>query len=238
MERAAATPELLDGPLDDLDTLQGNLRDLRRINLLLGGTRLSRRAVQRLLSEDDDHAAAACVLDVGTGAADIAVALRAAGRGRRVEVVAVDNRREVLDAARSLSPSLAATDGLELAIADGRDLPFPDGAFDVAHASLVIHHLEPGEAIGFLCELKRVSRRGVVVNDLVRGRLYWAFAWLGARLITRNRFTRHDGPLSVRRAYTLPELRALLLAAGLRPRHVGIGLAGHRVAIAAAPGDE
>src|SRR5262245_57735387 len=148
MDRAADTPELLDGPLDDPDELRGNLRDLRRINRLLGGTSLSRRAVARLVG--DAAGDGICVLDVGTGAADIAVALREVGVGRRsIEVVAVDSRPEVLAAARALDPSLERRRGLELQVADGRGLPFPDAAFDIAHASLVVHHLEPDEAVGF-----------------------------------------------------------------------------------------
>ena len=53
--------------------------------------------------------------------------------------------------------------------------------------------------------------------------------------MTRNRFTRHDGPLSVQRAYTRMELRALLAGAALRPIAEAGAFAGHRVAIAAVP---
>jgi len=51
--------------------------------------------------------------------------------------------------------------------------------------------------------------------------------------MTRNAFTLHDGPLSVRRAYTRGEMRGLLDAAGLRPIAEVGGFAGHRWAIAA-----
>jgi len=232
MERAAATPELLDGPLDDPDALRGNLRDLRRINGLLGGAALSRRALERLFGVETPERV--CLLDVGTGGGDIAQSLRKGGiHDRPLEVVAVDSRAEVLAAARSLDPSLDGPDGVQLGVADGRGLPFPDGAFDVAHASLVVHHLEPIEAVAFLRELRRVSRRGVVVNDLIRGRIYWLMALAGTRLLTRNRLTRYDGPLSVRRAYTVAELQALIEAAGLRAEHLVIGPGGHRAAIAA-----
>src|SRR5205823_90981 len=79
----------------------------------------------------------------------------------------------VLAAARLARPSVARTAGLELAVADGRSLPYDDGVFDVAHASMVIHHLDPADAVAFLRELRRVARLGIVVNDLVRGRLFW-----------------------------------------------------------------
>ncbi len=49
MERRAYTPEHLDGPLGDRATLAGNLRDLRRVNRFLGGTALSKRAIEALV---------------------------------------------------------------------------------------------------------------------------------------------------------------------------------------------
>jgi len=83
--------------------------------------------------------------------------------------------------------------------------------------------------------MARVSRRGVVVNDLVRGRLYLAGAWLLSHIVSGNRLSRNDAPLSVRRAYSRSELRALVDEAGLRIVGEVGGFAGHRVAIAAVP---
>ncbi len=232
MNRLTGAEELLDGPLDDPSALAGNLRDLRRINRLLGGVRLSRLAIERLAPGTDPIE----IVDVGTGGADIPVALLADARrrGRDLRIIGVDARAEVLAAAIEARPALARVAGLTLVTGNGRRLDWPDGAFALAHCSLVVHHLEPPEAIALLREMSRVARSGVVVNDLARGRL----ALLGARLVTaamtRNRYTRNDAPLSVRRAYTLAEMRDLLAAAGLRPVAEIAGLFGHRYAIAAA----
>jgi SAM-dependent methyltransferase len=235
MDRLAGAHELLDGPLDDAPALAGNLRDLRRVNALLGGVRLSRDAIDALVGPDAGRGAGIELLDVGTGGADIPVALLADWRrnGRRLAVTAVDDRAEVLAAARLARPALDRVEGLRLEVADGRALPYDDRAFDVAHASLVLHHLEPADAVRLLGEMSRVSRRGIVVNDLTRGRLRWLGAWLLARLATRNRYTRHDGPLSVRRAYTAVEMHALLAVAGLRPIATRRDFLRHRYAIAA-----
>jgi ubiquinone/menaquinone biosynthesis C-methylase UbiE len=234
VRRLPATPELLDGPLDDVAALRGNLRDLRRVNRYLGGSLLSGQAVDVLLAgERGPHS----LLDVGTGAADIPLALlrAAAAGGRDLRIVGLDSRPEVLEAARSIDPRLGDLRNLQLSIADARALPYPDRTFDIVHASLVVHHLEPVEAVAFLREARRVARLGVVVNDLVRGRLQWAGAWLLTRLATRNPLTRHDGPLSVRRAYTRAETRALFESAGLGPVGEFVGAFGHRVAFAAVP---
>jgi hypothetical protein len=58
-------------------------------------------------------------------------------------------------------------------------------------------------------------------------------SWLLSRVFTRNAYSRHDAPLSARRAYTLAEAQALLAEAGLRPIYVTQGILGHRWAIAA-----
>jgi ubiquinone/menaquinone biosynthesis C-methylase UbiE len=223
--------ELLDGPLDDPVMLSDNLRDLRRANRWLGGVQLSCRAVEALLH----HAEGAHIIDVGTGGADIPLALLsyARQRGRSWTVTALDSRPEVIAAATATLPLLRSTPELVLGIGDGRALPYADTCFDIGHASLVIHHLEPPDAIGFLRELARVSRLGIVVNDLLRSRLTLAGAWLLSRTFTANRYTRNDAPLSVRRAYTRPELHELLDAAGLRVVDEFGGVAGHRHALAA-----
>jgi ubiquinone/menaquinone biosynthesis C-methylase UbiE len=231
MERLAGVDEILDGPLDDLDAVAGNLQDLRRVNRLLGGTRLSRLAISRLETSDES----VDLIDVGTGGADIPVALLAdaARRGRPLRVTAIDSRPEVLAVARVARPAIEDISGLELVVADGLALPYPDRAFDVAHSSMVVHHLERPDAVALLREMARVARSGIVLNDLVRGRLYWATAWLLSHAATRNPLTRNDAPLSVRRAYTRPELRAIVDEAGLRIVAEIDGLGWHRVAIAA-----
>jgi ubiquinone/menaquinone biosynthesis C-methylase UbiE len=238
MRRLAGACEHLDGDLADAAVLAGNLRDLRRVNHRLGGVSLSRRAVDALLrTAGRSPDAPISLLDVGTGGADIPIALiqHWRRRGRTLTVLGVDQRAEILAAAVAERPQVATTAGLTLRVADGRSLPFDDDAFDIAHASLVLHHLEPDGAASLLVEMARVARLGIVVNDLGRGRLAWLGAWLLTRLATRNPFTRHDGPLSVRRAYSLTEARSLSMEAGLRIVYEKQGFAGHRWVLAAVP---
>ena len=60
------------------------------------------------------------------------------------------------------------------------------------------------------------ARIAVVVNDLLRRRLSLGLVWLATRLLGCHPISRHDGPLSVRRAYSRDELRALAEKAGAR----------------------
>ena len=118
MDRLAGAEELLDGPLDDRAALVGNLRDLARFNRHLGGVDLSARAIQALAP----GTAEVSILDVGTGGADIPLALIERGRaaGRLVRVPGVDDRPEVLEAATLADPRVTATGELTLHVADGR----------------------------------------------------------------------------------------------------------------------
>ena len=234
MERLTDAVELLDGPLDDPAALAANLRDLRRINRFLGGAHLSGRAMDGIVPATGDLT----MIDVGTGGADIPMALLdlATRRSRRLTIVAIDSRPEVIHAAVRAAPNVATTPGLELRVGDGRSLPFPDASFDVAHASLVLHHLAPDPAVGLLREMARVARLGVVVNDLDRSRVGWIGAWLLGHLATGNHYTRHDAPLSVRRAYRADEALTMFREAGLEPVRTVRGALGQRWAIAARPG--
>ena len=90
------------------------------------------------------------------------------------------------------------------------------GAADVVTASLLLHHLEPAAAARSLAEMRAAARRGVVINDLLRSRMTLGLVWVVTRLFTRHPFARHDGPLSVRRAYSPQELRAIAARAGVR----------------------
>ena len=218
MDEVAELGGLLDGALDDL----------RRVNRWLGGTRLTLRGLERLAAT---HAPGAelSVLDVGTGAGDIprAIVEWAHRRGLRPRVVATDVAAELLDVARH-----GDAEGVEFALADARSLPFSDRSFDVAACSLFLHHFGPEEAVAVLREMRRVARVGVVVNDLVRGWIGYAGAYALSRICTSNPVTRHDAPLSVRRAYTRAEMARLATLAELRQVEFS-GWLGYRVAMTA-----
>src|SRR5687767_2579156 len=205
-DRADAV-ELLDGGCLSLPEVEQNLLDLARLNRLPGGTAASIEGIAHLIGTGAD----ARVLDVGTGRADMPLAF--AERGWRT--VGLDINPDVLLVARR---ETAAHPLVEIVAGDGRSLPFEDGAFDVAHASLFAHHFEPAEAVAVLGELRRVARRGVVVNDLRRGLMPLLATGASALAFGRSRVTWADGVASARRSYTLTELDDLLGEAGLRIR--------------------
>jgi SAM-dependent methyltransferase len=99
--------------------------------------------------------------------------------------------------------------------ADATRLPFRTGAFDLVTASMFLHHFDHVGMVRLLAEFRRLARIAVVVNDLRRHRLPWAFIALTAALTRRHPVFRHDAPLSVLRGFTDDELRAAARDAGV-----------------------
>jgi len=204
--RRTIARELMDEHVENADELAGNLRDIAFANAHLGGIAPVARAVRAL--------APRTLLDVGCGAGDVAVAIArdAASHGRDIRITCADVSEQMLDIARRAARDVPA---IAFVRADGCALPYADGAFDVVVCTLALHHFEPGPAAAMLRELRRVARAGPVVCDLRRSAAAFAATWMWSRT-SRNRLTRHDAPLSVRRAYTPQEALALARAAGWR----------------------
>jgi ubiquinone/menaquinone biosynthesis C-methylase UbiE len=196
--------ELLDSGRLSLPDVERNLADIARLNRLPGGTATSVDAIRRLAGSRPGIQ----VVDVGTGRADMPIAFAELGW----QVTALDSNPDVLVVARR---ETRGHPRIDVVAGDARRLPFPDEAFDVAHCSLLLHHLGPGEAATVLHEMARVSRLGIVVNDLRRGVAPLVTTWVATILLARSGVTRHDGLASARRAYTVAEVDALVERAGL-----------------------
>jgi 2-polyprenyl-3-methyl-5-hydroxy-6-metoxy-1,4-benzoquinol methylase len=211
--RRQRRPERMDRLDADPTNLARSLRDLRNVNRWLGGRRSAVRHVLDIASRVP--AVTVQVLDVGTGAADIPIALLRTGRrrGLQLHVLGVDRH----PATAAFAVATASDPELEIAQADALALPFRDAQFDVAMCNTTLHHFDAEEAMRVLAELNRVARWGVVVTDLARSRAALSGALLLASTVwLRHPITRHDGPWSVRAAFTPSEMAELAAAAGLR----------------------
>lgn len=211
-ERDPEAVELLDRPAS-LEEVSGSLRAIVRLNGLFGGRRLTLRHVRDLL-DGLPADRAVTVLDVGAGAADIPVTLvRWARRaGRRIRVFALDRGTFTLRVARGHA---AAYPEITFVQGDALALPVALGSVDVVISAMTLHHLRPEETTRYLTEMDAAARLGWVVNDLVRGRVGYLLVWVLTRLFSRSAMARQDGPVSILRSYTPPEVVALCEKAGL-----------------------
>ncbi len=196
----------------DLHELRVTLRDVERLNRWFGGTNCVIREVERI-SRERRIGSAIRVLDVGSGGADIPRALVRWGveNGLHSRVVACDRHEQIATVAAASCDSNRA---LCVIRADGSAPPFAPRTFDFVTCSLMIHHLAEKEILKLLQALRPLPKHALILCDLERSRRAYAGVWLATRVISRSKLTKHDGPVSVRRAYTMEEISELSRRAG------------------------
>jgi SAM-dependent methyltransferase len=213
LARRPPQAEIMDGPDLDPAVHDAALAGLARLNAWAGSARpfwpplatLARSAPAPLQ-----------VLDVASGAGDVAVALalRARRAGVPLRVAATDRSATALaHAARR-----AARHGVVLPVVQA-DALAPGGLplrVDAVICSLFLHHLDEERAVAFLRSAAGAARRLLLVADLRRTAAGLLLAATASRLATRSPVVHADASASVRNAYAAQEVAALAARAGLR----------------------
>ncbi|HWV57135.1 MAG TPA: methyltransferase domain-containing protein [Longimicrobiales bacterium] len=209
--RVTGATERMDSPVLPEPVLRASLGHIAAVNSWLGGRRA---LLHHLAALWPDSPEPVTILDVGTGNGEIPRTIaRWARRNRRlVHIVACDVHVQTLAIARE---RCAGDPDISVAPGNALELDHADNAFDIALLTLTLHHFEGDDQARALRELFRVAR-AIVVSELERS---WP-NYLGARLLAatvwrNNEITRHDGPLSVLRAFSPRELHDLAVAAGI-----------------------
>lgn len=159
------------------------------------------------------------VLDIACGGGDVLCGLAVRAHRQQFPFLGVgyDISRTACDFARgAANERLTGMPHIEVTF-EKRDCllePLPC-CFDVVYSSLFLHHLDEIDAERLLIRMKHVSRKLVLVDDLIRSSTGLVLAWLATRLLSRSHVVHVDGPLSVRAAFTKAEVRAIAEQAGL-----------------------
>lgn len=203
--------ELMDRDDNEREVLDRALADIRSVNRWLGGEATLVDALEPFLGERLE------ILDVGTGAADLPLAIvrRLRALGEECSITAIDRDPTTVDLAREF---VAEEPAITVECVDAFQLPYEDDSFDVVTASMFLHHFDERDATRLIAEFRRVARRAVLINDLRRHRLPWAFITAVGWITRRQRMFRHDAPLSVLRGFTADELRRLAPGAAVARR--------------------
>jgi ubiquinone/menaquinone biosynthesis C-methylase UbiE len=187
-----------------------SLADIARVDRLWGGSAaLARWLLEQPFKRGEKGTR---ILDLGAGSAVPTRRLRQAlaAAGLEADIIAVDLQwRHLIAGAR-----MNGRDTLPAVAADALRLPLPDASVDWVVSTLLLHHLSPSGLTALFGEIRRVARRGFALLDLRRHRLPLAFLAVFGRLIHESAVSVHDGPASVRQAYTPEELRQILGNAG------------------------
>jgi SAM-dependent methyltransferase len=208
--RRSGEAELMDDPSVDLETFRGCLADLAKVNAVtlarvptLDFLGRLRRAGRLDLGRPVE------ILDVGSGYGDTLDGIAAWSKrgGAAVRLTGIDLNPWAAQIAQAAHP------GMPRFITG--DVFAHEGAADIVVSSLFTHHLDDDQIVRFLRWMEAHAAVGWFVNDLHRHAFaYYGFGLL-ARLMGWHRFVRHDGPISIARAFTPADWQALIARAGL-----------------------
>jgi 2-polyprenyl-3-methyl-5-hydroxy-6-metoxy-1,4-benzoquinol methylase len=215
--RHSEQSELMDEPGVPTGLLENDLSNLRTLNRALGAKRGIFRFLAATIAKDGVKEFS--LLDVGTGSADIPVAIVRWARKRAlgVRIVALDRHPVTAAVARRITDDFPE---ITVVRSDAFAPPFRPGAFDFVLASQVLHHFPADEIPGVLRSWAGLARRALLVSDLIRHPIAYCGIKLLTALFTTNRMTRTDAPLSVRRAFTVDEWREIFHRAGVGPADI------------------
>ncbi len=200
----------MDDPAIDPRRLEHALSGLARLNLVSGAFNRTFSVIAR---EARTVGGPLTVLDFACARGDFVLdaAARAGRLGLPIEFSGCDLNARCITLAR------------QRADARGLACPFftldamrehPDRRYDIATASLFLHHLTDEQAVDFLRRMAECSSL-VIVNDLVRSRHNLAAVALASRVLTTSPVVHTDAALSVRAAFTRREMYRLAERAGL-----------------------
>jgi hypothetical protein len=190
--RRVDAPEILDSDACSPSDVEATLQDLGRVNRWFGGVATTQKMVERVAQVSGLKHFSLLEVAAGSGEVPELVRQRLSRRGIKLDVT-------LLDRARSHLPRENHGGCNHGVVADALALPFADGAFDLISCSLFAHHLDEQQLAQFMREGLRVSRRALLINDLIRHPLHLALAFAGFPIM-RSRVAWLDGLTSVRRA--------------------------------------
>jgi len=202
----ATGPELMDAEDLPAAVYAEVLADLARVNRLT----LAWRPTRLWLEQATKGLTQFSLLDVGYGQGDMlrAIAHWAAARGIKVDLQGIDLNPNSVAVAEAASAGLP----IRYLTGDAADL---DIRPDFIISSLVAHHMTDAELTGFLRWMQATAKKAWFINDLHRHWLAHAGFRVLAALGRFHAIVRHDGALSVRRAFVRADWKRLLAEAGV-----------------------
>ena len=198
-ERRSYQKEIMDDFSITDDRINTALLELETINRYLGGRTTSRKGLE-IISRVIKHNKKISILDVGSGGSDN---FKYNSDSTRISLTSFDINKGVCKYV------LENSSDVNIVCGNTFSLPFKESSFDIIHVSLFLHHFSEGEIKKMMQHFMKISRYGVVVNDLHRS----VFAYAGIKLLTflfsKSEMVKNDGPLSVKRGFLKKELQEI-----------------------------
>jgi SAM-dependent methyltransferase len=207
LEQRSHQKELLDEEDIPAADLFQNLRELDRINTLLGGYNITFSALKKVVQPQKSY----ILIDIGCGGGDTLKHIKKwrDHQQKDIQLIGIDLKPVCIEYATRQD---SAAD-IQFICDDYRNMFRHVPHIDIIHACLFCHHLNESQLIE-LVHFAREKKITLIINDLERN----TFAYFAIKLLTavfsKSYLVKNDAPLSVARGFTKKEWLALLQKAG------------------------
>lgn len=213
LSRRGAESEKMDDFSGDTPSLYRTLRQFAVLNATINRSRILFRQyiINDMLRRGEVEYT---VAEVGAGGGDFALWISSACRkaGLSVRVLAVDYDPRITAFARK---ACAGDPSVKVVESDWRNLDEWNTPIHYVYANHFLHHLTDSDVAEFLERTWRLTAHGLLLNDLHRATSAYIGWTILSSLFFRGSYTFSDGRMSIRNAFTLPEMAALIQRAGL-----------------------
>ena len=195
--------------MDDLtlppEKLNEVLKDVSLANKLLGGNRITHKAVLGMLRKEPEKEFSIVDVGCGEGAMLRQLALICRKKKYKVTFIGVDINKAAINLAERYSTNFPEIKYCAFNILQDN---VEELVSDIALCTLTLHHLASPQIPHFLEKLANVGRVAVIVNDLQRSPWAYYLFKIFSAIFIKTKIARHDGLVSVKRGFKRKELIA------------------------------
>ncbi len=177
--------------------------DINRCNNLLGGTRITLNAIDKLINGSNKKSYT--IYDMGCGDGEMLrqVANHLKSKSISCDLVGIDVEDTVLEVAQEASKEFEnityrKQDILSINIAD---------ECDIVLCTLTMHHFQDEKIESFLQKFVQIASVGIVINDLQRSWLAYQLFRVFSLVFIRSSIAKDDGLTSISKGFRLHELQ-------------------------------
>lgn len=204
--------------MDDFSLEGEELRDaldkIAVINTLLGGNKLTLKAVKGFLAKID-ATKVITIADVGCGNGDMLrlLANYAKKRNIKLELTGIDANRFTVDYAAMLSGNYS---NIEYLCLDIFEEEFTRLHYDIILCTLTLHHFKDNDIVKIVQRFYDNVSTGIIINDLHRSKTAYRLFSIISWLFGLNRMSTEDGLISILRGFKKHDLEAFSKQLGLK----------------------
>ncbi|RXG13414.1 methyltransferase family protein [Leeuwenhoekiella aestuarii] len=203
MRTRSLIPELMDDPKLSEDRLQAALKDVTLVNRFLGGQQITIDGIKHFTNKFPQKRYSIVDLGCGDGAMLRKIADFARKNKFDFQLLGLDLNAKSIALAKSKSANYSEIEYFQKNILQLNKDTF---SCDIITSTLTMHHFTDVEIQTFLMQFLSISKLGVVINDLQRSRVAYVLFKAFSVVFMKTHIARHDGLISIKRAFTKNEL--------------------------------